>query len=150
MSRGGKWIEFSADINRPTQVQVHGAAAAEALSPYDVPQAFRIAQGSEDAKTFVIEFKYMASDEPTSELILKEDVSAFVGKSSGRVYRFVVSGLKTGKDRKATFAYERLKTAARELIQRASPSSRRIGNYKLARDVLDKEGEQAIKAAAIV
>lgn len=87
------WIEV--DESRYNQMKKHYSGVDSrsvliemALSPYDVPSLVR-GDYDDDSKKFVIDFKYIDSED-TTDMLLDEHVTAFVGSGSGRIYSLLI------------------------------------------------------------
>ncbi|EZP42936.1 hypothetical protein BW38_03799 [Stenotrophomonas sp. RIT309] len=64
------------------------------LSPYDVPSLVR-GDYDEESKKFVIDFKYIDSED-TTDMTLDDHVTAFVGSGSGRIYSLLIDTMALG------------------------------------------------------
>ncbi len=81
----------TARFNQIRNLEVHGINVPGALSPYDVPKEATIAY-DDLTKDFTIYLKYLTQDEPTKEWKAANDMSMYLGKASGKVYRILVKG----------------------------------------------------------
>jgi len=75
------------DIQQEKSNKIGSAKISFFASPSDVPNQMRTIQNNED---IIIEFKYLTSEESTKK-VDKNDVTLEVGKSSGKIYKVIIS-----------------------------------------------------------
>jgi hypothetical protein len=82
-----KWIEVSqTEVNKPFQKKVKGINVLMMISPFDVPTASRFGMDPQNNQ-FVVEFKYLASDEPRDLSKYQDGVCFEVGKKTGKIFK---------------------------------------------------------------
>lgn len=62
------------------------------ISPFDVPQAFRVSLVDAAQRSVLVEFKYL-DNEPAERRDLERMVSVYIGKFSGKLLAISVSGV---------------------------------------------------------
>lgn len=115
-----------------------GVSVSVYLSPYDIPEAVRGYFDGDDSKCFVIEFKYMGGEEPMEAANNQQDITLMLGKKSGRLYRIILKP-KEFPDGAVNLRLGLVEQAIGNLAKRP-PRKPRVGNYKLAREVLSAKG----------
>lgn len=80
------WIKVDqSHVDKPALVSFKGGTIQVRVSPYDLPEAFR-GYWKVPGERFVIEFRYMSSDESLLTESPDTVASFHIGKSSRRVY----------------------------------------------------------------
>lgn len=85
------WITLSPDAFIHSHRQQPNAEELFFRSPFDVPEAIRIALDPE-RRSAVIHLRYIGGDEPTERIALTARVGAEVGKRSRRFFGIYLSG----------------------------------------------------------
>lgn len=141
------WIAVDPrDLNKPQRQQTGSGIEIELyLSPYDIPQAVngRYDQGK---KRFVIEFSYIAGDEPRKCVPQDEHLALHVGKQTNRLYAIEVDvDALQAKTVALTFS-ERIENAM-DALSSQPPRA----NHQMAREVIrSKQAELLSRLATLV
>lgn len=133
------WIPVTFNANTKPEIRdlQDGVRVNVLVSPYDIPEAVR-GYLAPDQKTFIIEFKYISSED-FLEQVLEPGVVIAIGRNSKRLYaiKLTVKAFQTDKVRLRLGVAETLSNAMTHLIE-APISEMREKNYRLAKDVIDK------------
>lgn len=80
------WMPIDFDIaSLKRKIRIHGRDIEVAVSPYDIPAAFRVST-DQTLLRLRIEFSYISKEEKTSVQYLPEDVTVTLGNISNRLY----------------------------------------------------------------
>lgn len=129
----GEWISLDQNvIDRPRRGRFQGMEIEVELSPYELPEAVR-GYLTDDEKTFIIEFKYLAGAEATVPQSAIDSVVIHLGRTSKRLYKIEI-----GTDVWAGAAHGvRFRMAqAIEALENDPSRNLRKGNYEVAREVI--------------
>lgn len=129
----------SAVIRRDDRLTASGPLGQRSLiSPYDIPDAVR-AYYERGASTFVAEFRY-ATEEPLVRRDQGEQITLWIGKNSGRLYRVEakISDVKPG-DRVTLMISEA--GVAIDKLSAEKPLFKRRANYSLVKELLGRASE---------
>lgn len=100
-------------------------------SPYDVPEAFRFSNASEDR--VLLEFRYLDHSESAQTLQLSGDVKVTVGRSTKRILSLEFKP----SDHDVEDLVARLHHIIHQLSERGDLRQQAEWNYKAARDAVD-------------
>jgi hypothetical protein len=130
-------------LSSPQKREVRGVQINVLISPYDVPQGIR-GSFDRDLNRFVIEFKYM-DGEPTRKEHADKYLAAFVGKSSGRLYRIEVDVVSL-KASAVELRLEVPKLLSNALADLAQSHHQRKDNYDLAQRVIQDPASRVLQS----
>lgn len=141
-----RWIKLDAEaLNKPHHENIRGVDVEVFLSPYDVPEAVR-GLYDDTIERFVIEFRYLAEEEPLAADAHDAHVALKIGRNSRRLYRIEMDVNRLKADCVALRLHvpqlvEEVDEALEKLARTSERVSRR-GNYQLAKDVIAKTKEE--------
>ena len=145
-----EWRKVDTHLIADTLTETHdekGVQIRLALSPYDVPEAFR-GFYDHDRNRFVIEFKYI-QEEPFTVEHADNHLGMRIGKNSKRLYGFEidVDGLRATKVGIQVTPAESVEKALGELTDHAPPLAK-IGNYVVLKSLVEGPAKQMLEAIA--
>lgn len=137
-----EWIKLDqVALDQPSTESMHGADIEVHLSPYDIPEAAR-GYLSNDRRTFVLEFRYITTQEPLVTENPMHAVTVHVGRHSQRLYRLEIDLAKL--DRRSDQLTVNIKREATEAIRTLKQTPQRqwrIGSYRAAEDAIAEHPE---------
>jgi hypothetical protein len=138
-----EWIPI-ANLRPRVERNLQGVKVDVLVSPYDVPEALR-GYYSPDKQCFVIEFKYISSED-TVEKDECPNVQVRVGKNSGRLYaiELAVKSFDASAVQLRIKVAEALRNVLTHLIQEPIAPSR-SSNYSMAKDAVEKLESQILQ-----
>jgi len=87
MIEKSEWIPLDFEIDFLKQkINLNGRSLDVGVSPYDIPQAFRLTI-DQDRLRLTIEFKYISDEDETNVCYLPNDIVINLGKFSNRLHR---------------------------------------------------------------
>jgi len=126
-----EWLPSGVSASLTKSEEIRGVKVEVSMSPYDVPTGVR---GYTDAKFFVIEFKYMTSDERVRSVPHGDHVFVEVGVNSRRIYRIRIDTEKLKFDTVAVEVKEAIEKTINELGPRAN--NRLVESYRLNENII--------------
>ena len=139
------WIDLDTqELNEERKEMIRGVEVTVLLSPNDVPEGVR-GYYDQDGKRFVIEFKYMG-EEPTREEQKDENLTLrigknSIGKNSDRLYAILIDINRLGANAVRLNVGPVVNDALTNLINNPRRKNR-LGNYRLARDVISRRKDE--------
>lgn len=132
-----EWLKLDpAVFNTSKHESVGGADIEVFLSPYDVPEAVRAVNDSEN-NHFIVEFKYIGGDEPVETEAPDHQVTFKIGKHSKRLYAIYIDTATLTPDKPfvLNFLLPEVSEALHKLADNPE-TARRSGNYTVAQEIL--------------
>jgi hypothetical protein len=125
-------------LHRLSDVGRTDKTSIASISPYDIPEAFRVSPDPVNHSILVIEFKY-TTEEPLEPGRRVEGITLRVGKNSGRLYKIEIDAksLNPGDMVRLKFSDDAGIAIDRLVADNAYP--KRSGNYRIAKQLLQDE-----------
>jgi hypothetical protein len=138
------WIAVDPrNLNKPQRQQTNSGVEIELyMSPYDIPQAVN-GRYDESKKRFVIEFSYIAGDEPRKCVPQDEHLSLYVGKQTNRLYAIEVDIDALQAETVALTVSQRIQNAM-DALSSQPPRA----NHQIAREVIRSKHAELLSRLA--
>jgi hypothetical protein len=141
-----KWIRVDPEkFTKLRHEKIRGVDVEVFVSPYDVPLAVG-GEYNEKIDKFVIEFKYLSPEEEKIPLKDDPDFSLIVGEKSRRLYGIQIEVKKLDAERVGLRVLVEQVDKAIDRLQSLKPE--RVGNYKVAKEVISSSGAQLFEPLA--
>jgi len=135
-----EWMPIDLETDKLSEIKkIRGVDVKLLVSPYDVPRGIRW-EFDKEKRIFLVEFRYIGSDEPLKESRQDKYTVFHVGETTKRIFKIVfdvdgLSGEEVSKDLLDVF---------KKLIQEDY-----LDNYRLARSAVSQKIKQIGAAAAL-